>query len=33
GASRERVDVTKLDMRNPEHKKIYAEYRKSAGIR
>lgn len=32
GASRERLDVSKLDMRNPEHKKIYAEYRKSAGI-
>ena len=26
------VDITKLDMSNPEHRKLYAEYRKSAGI-
>lgn len=26
------LDVTKLDMKNPEHRKIYAEYRKTAGI-
>ena len=26
------LDVTKLDMKNPEHRKIYAEYRKSAGL-
>jgi len=27
-----RVDIAKLDMRNPEDRKVYAEYRKSAGI-
>ena len=27
-----KVDITKLDMKNPEHRKIYAEYRKSHGI-
>jgi len=27
-----KLDVTKLDMSNPEHRKAYAEYRKSAGI-
>ena len=27
-----KVDITKLDMKNPEHRKIYAEYRKTAGI-
>lgn len=27
-----KLDITKLDMKNPEHRKIYAEYRKSAGI-
>jgi len=27
-----KLDVTKLDMRNPEHRKAYAEYRKTAGI-
>ena len=26
------LDVTKLDMKNPEHRKVYAEYRKTAGI-
>lgn len=26
------LDITKLDMKNPEHRKIYAEYRKTAGI-
>jgi hypothetical protein len=26
------LDITKLDMKNPEHRKVYAEYRKSAGI-
>lgn len=25
------VDITKLDMKNPEHRKIYAEYRKTRG--
>ena len=28
----EKLDVTKLDFKNPEHRKIYADYRKSAGI-
>ena len=32
GARGEKLDITKLDMKNPEHRKIYAEYRKSAGI-
>ena len=27
-----KVDITKLDMKNPEHRKLYAEYRKQAGI-
>lgn len=27
-----KVDVTKLDMKNPADRKIYAEYRKSAGL-
>jgi hypothetical protein len=27
-----KMDVSKLDMSNPEHRKIYAEYRKTAGI-
>jgi hypothetical protein len=27
-----KVDVQSLDMRNPEHRKIYAEYRKKQGI-
>ncbi len=27
-----KVDVKSLDMRNPEHRKIYAEYRKTQGI-
>lgn len=26
------LDITKLDMKNPEHRKVYAEYRKSNGI-
>ena len=26
------VDVKSLDMKNPEHRKIYAEWRKSQGI-
>ena len=28
-----KVDISKLDMRNPEDRKIYAEYRKTAGLR
>jgi len=27
-----KLDVTKLDMKNPEHRKVYAEYRKQNGI-
>ena len=27
-----RIDIAKLDMKNPEDRKVYAEYRKSAGI-
>lgn len=27
-----KMDVTKLDMNNPEHRKVYAQYRKTAGI-
>ena len=30
--SREKLDITKLDMKNPADRKIYAEYRKTAGI-
>lgn len=26
------VDITKLDMKNPEHRKVYAEYRKTSGL-
>lgn len=29
----DKLDVTKLDFKNPEHRKIYAEYRKTQGIR
>lgn len=29
----DKLDVSKLDMKNPEHRKIYAEYRKTQGIR
>jgi hypothetical protein len=27
-----KLDMTKLDMKNPEHRKIYADYRKTAGL-
>jgi hypothetical protein len=27
-----KVDIGKLDMKNPEHRKIYADYRKTAGL-
>lgn len=27
-----KVDITKLDMKNPEHRKVYAEYRKTVGL-
>lgn len=30
--SREKLDITKLDMSKPADRKVYAEYRKSAGI-
>jgi hypothetical protein len=33
GSTMSKVDITKLDMKNPEHRKIYAEYRKTAGLR
>lgn len=32
GSTPSKLDLSKLDMKNPEHRKIYAEYRKSAGI-
>lgn len=32
-ANQTALDITKLDMKNPEHRKIYAEYRKTQGIR
>ena len=27
-----KVDISKLDMKNPEHRKLYAEYRKANGL-
>ena len=33
GARPEKLDISKLDMNNPEHRKIYAEYRKANGLR
>lgn len=30
--SNTKLDITKLDMKNPEHRRVYAEYRKTAGI-
>ena len=32
GNTAKKVDMKNLDMKNPEHRKIYAEYRKSAGL-
>jgi arsenate reductase-like glutaredoxin family protein len=32
GQSREKLDITKLDMKNPEHRALYKEYRKERGI-
>jgi len=32
GAGLPTLDITKLDMKNPEHRKAYAEYRKASGI-
>ena len=31
-ATTKKVDMTKLDMKNPEHRKIYSDYRKTAGL-
>lgn len=31
-STREKLDVSQLDMKNPEHRKLYAEYRKAAGL-
>lgn len=33
GVKQDKLDVSKLDFQNPEHRKIYAEYRKTQGIR
>jgi hypothetical protein len=33
GNSTKKLDITKLDMKNPEDRKIYAEYRKSVGLK
>lgn len=32
GSTNGKLDITKLDMKNPDHRKLYAEYRKAAGI-
>jgi ligand-binding sensor domain-containing protein len=32
GGSNSKLDISKLDFKNPEHRKQYAEYRKTAGI-
>jgi hypothetical protein len=32
GQKQEKVDISKLDMKNPEDRKIYAQYRKANGI-
>ena len=32
GQSREKLDITKLDMKNPEDRKLYAKYRKDSGL-
>ena len=32
GAGIPKIDISSLDMKNSEHRKIYAEYRKTAGI-
>lgn len=32
GSNAKKLDVTSLDMKNPEHRKIYAEYRKANGL-
>jgi hypothetical protein len=30
--SKQKLDVSKLDMKNPEHRKLYADYRKASGL-
>ena len=30
--SQAKMDITKLDMKNPEHRQVYAEYRKANGL-
>jgi hypothetical protein len=32
GNTTSKVDISKLNMANPEHRKIYADYRKKSGI-
>ena len=32
GTTAKKLDIKSLDMKNPEHRKIYADYRKSAGL-
>jgi len=32
GNATKKLDISKLDMKNPEHRKIYADYRKTAGL-
>lgn len=32
GLSKEKLDISKLDMSNPDHRKMYAEYRKQNGL-
>ena len=32
GNATKKLDIAKLDMKNPEHRKIYADYRKTAGL-
>ena len=32
GGDSKKIDVSKLDMNNPEHRKLYAEYRKTNGL-
>lgn len=33
GNTTKKLDITKLDMKNPEDRKVYAEYRKTAGLK
>ena len=32
GGNSNKIDINKLDMKNPEHRKVYAQYRKDHGI-